>query len=112
MCIHFLHGGVGGERGLFAEARGDVVDHGGGVVAAENVVAAVFQLDEETMVAAAIISEICADIKIAEIAPVTETSSTAAKPYPSNGWYAGFNRLNIAVGKLPGFRQKPVKLYP
>ena len=67
----------------------DIVDHGNGILAAQHILAAVIQPDKKTRAPAAVIAEIGADHDVAEIAPVTETSSATAKPYSTGGWITG-----------------------
>ena len=69
-----MHRDFGLSQGLF-DLGGDVVDHGAGSFAAEDVFVAVFHADEKAVGRFAVISHISADVAFSENAPVAHITA-------------------------------------
>lgn len=68
------------EKHLFAQLRFYVVNHRNGIVAAENILFAIFHFDEKAVAPAAIVTKIGSYHDVAEISPITEKSTAGAQP--------------------------------
>ncbi len=91
---------------LFIHLPLHVIHHADCILTTDHVLPAIFQPDEDTLVATAVIAEIASDHDVAEIPPVTEEATTTTQPQSSRRGIAGVYRLNLGIHKTFASRKQ------